>query len=221
MRETKKFYVSAEGETEKEYLDWLADMVCKHPQAKYNLNICVKVEQSPLRYSKTQIAFSNAIFSHICDIEGETDDHGKRFQTIIDEISYAQQKLRKYNLYYSNLSFELWIILHKEPCNTKYISNGAYLSKLNQVFHANFLSLDEFKNQKNLKACLNKFTLQDVCYAIKQAEALMKQRSQEDNPILYRKESYFKSNPALSVHSLIKEILIQCFGKKFFEVGYK
>ena len=46
-KETKKYTFTVEGETEKWYLDWLAEQINSCEEAKYKVSIVAKVQQSP------------------------------------------------------------------------------------------------------------------------------------------------------------------------------
>lgn len=54
----------------------------------------------------------------------------------------------KYDLGYSNLTFELWIILHKLDCNSSKTNCNHYLSELNKAYNENFEDLREYKEEK-------------------------------------------------------------------------
>ena len=47
-KETKKYYFSVEGETEKWYLDWLQKTINAFPDSKYNVKLDAKIQKDPL-----------------------------------------------------------------------------------------------------------------------------------------------------------------------------
>ena len=47
-KETRKYYFSVEGETEKWYLDWLQKTINAIPESKYNVKLDAKIQKDPL-----------------------------------------------------------------------------------------------------------------------------------------------------------------------------
>ena len=54
-----------------------------------------------------------------------------------------------YRFGYSNFSFDLWIVLHKTDCNGPLSHRSKYLTKINQAYHENLESMDDYKQEKN------------------------------------------------------------------------
>ena len=79
----------------------------------------------------------------------------------------------KYTLGYSNLTFDLWMILHRKECNGIFAHKKAYLKEINKAFSKNFISLDKYKEEKNFKNILeNYINLEEVEIAIKNAKKI-------------------------------------------------
>ncbi len=78
----------------------------------------------------------------------------------------------KYKLAYSNISFELWILLHKTNCFQSFISNKGYLKLINSNFNQNYSRLREYKKEDNFKRLLNNLNLDDVFQAIIRAKKI-------------------------------------------------
>ena len=118
-KETKKYYFSVEGETEKWYLDWLQKTINSITESKYNVKLDSKIQKNPLTRVKGMTLLESTEITHVFDRESEDDVHVKQFQETLDRMSDAEQlgKDIKYKLGYSNFTFELWIILHKTDCN--------------------------------------------------------------------------------------------------------
>ena len=73
-----------------------------------------------------------------------------------------QQKNIKYQLGYSNFTFELWIILHKKDCFGPFYNRKQYLVPIQQCFNEKFEDLEHYKQENTFKRCLEKLTLNDV-----------------------------------------------------------
>lgn len=113
-----------------------------------------------------------------------------------------------YKFRYSNLTFDLWIILHKIDCNGAHNHRSKYISDVNRAFGTSFRKMDEYKQEDNFKNCLKQITLVDVNAAVKRAEGIM-ERNKENGYVLheYKGFRYYKENPALAVWEVVKEMM--------------
>ena len=116
-----------------------------------------------------------------------------------------------YKLGYSNFTFELWIILHKIDCNGVKTRRKQYLPEINKAYDEKFEDLKEYKKENNFKRILQKLSINDVIDAVKRSEAIMK-RNEENGYKLqqYKRYSFYKENPSLSVWEVINKILEEC-----------
>lgn len=207
-KENRAFNFSVEGQTEKWYLLWLARQI-NAANPKYNAVISPVVERSPLRYSKSQTNYSGSMFFHVCDVEGQTDMDIQNFEHTIDEIKGS--KLSSYTLGYSNLSFELWMILHKADCFGAKTTKVSYLRILNKAYETDFENLDEYKEEANFKKCLGKLSLVDVYSAVERSKRIMAQLKTDGKaPVQYRKITYYRDNPSLTIGEVVEKILNIC-----------
>jgi len=117
----------------------------------------------------------------------------------------------RYVLGYSNFTFELWMILHKYPCNKILADRTQYLEFINKAYNENFKSLKKFKNEKEFHRILSNLTLDDVINAVNRAKAIMLDKSNngltEKN---YKGYKYYVDNPSLSIYKSIEKILTAC-----------
>lgn len=122
-----------------------------------------------------------------------------------------QQKNIKYQLGYSNFTFELWIILHKKDCFGPFYNRKQYLVPIQQCFNEKFEDLEHYKQENTFKRCLEKLTLNDVKSAIKRADKLSQQNISDHKKIVkHSGYSYYRENPALSINEVVKRILTEC-----------
>lgn len=117
------------------------------------------------------------------------------------------KKVRKYSLGYSNYSFDLWIILHKSNMRIKRTHRSDYLSDINRNFNTHFESMARYKEETNFKRLLNSLTLNDVIFAISNAEKIEHQNMRDYNKINHCGYEYYRENPSLSIHKCVKDIL--------------
>lgn len=210
--ETKKFVFTVEGETEKWYLEWLRDRINECGERTYNVAIEAKVQQSPKKFYKTVNAKTTPEVFHICDVESNEKVHVDKFKNILSEMKEAQtQKRIKYRLGYSNFTFELWIVLHKKTCNGCLIHRRQYLDSINRVFGEHFENLDQYKREDEFKRCLGKLSLDNVKEAICRSN-IITSNNERGGKVLekYKGYSYYRDNPALSIHDAVSIILTEC-----------
>ncbi len=121
-----------------------------------------------------------------------------------DKIFQKSRKAEKKRFYhaYSNINFDLWLILHKEDFRKTHRTNDAYIADVKRIF--NILS-DSIKSKKDMKAILKAITLEDVKNAIIRAENIRK--AKEDCDIIGNKEYIVYDNPDFSIHLFLKRVL--------------
>ena len=213
-KENRKYDFTVEGETEHWYFDWLQEQINTCDDSKYTVSIISKIQQSPRKYSKTINPIFTPKVTHVCDYESNDDIHVTKFKNILSELKEANSIIGrkfKYSLGYSNFTFELWIILHKQSCNGIIADRTKYLSHINKAFEEKFESLDQYKHEKNFKRCLSGLSLDNVILAIKRAKKIMETKKENgDNPEQYKGFTYYKKAPALTIWQSVEAILAEC-----------
>lgn len=121
-----------------------------------------------------------------------------------------KQKNIKYQLGYSNFTFELWMILHKKDCFSQFTDRKQYLIPIQQCFNEKFEDLGHYKNESAFKRCLSKLSIDDVKLAVKRADKIAKYNIENKKLIKLSGYSYFDENPALSINEVVKRILTEC-----------
>lgn len=211
-KSNKQYFFTVEGETEKWYLDWLQEAINADPTAKYTVSIRSKVEKNPLKFAKGIPIIDKVEITHWFDYESH--DHIEGFLEVLDLLKQANSlkgKKIKYHLGYSNLTFELWMVLHKEDCNAHVEHRSHYLRNINSAYNERFTELGTYKHESNFKRVLRKLTLNDVRDAIRRANRIM-QRHEENGvrPLEHRGFKYIRENPSLTVHESVAKILQDC-----------
>lgn len=147
--------------------------------------------------------------THVFDYEGNNEKDRKVFINVLDKMCKAEKQGKSiiYNLGYSNLTFELWILLHRVNCNN-YISNKVhYLKYINQYFNKKFTDLEEYKSEDNFKKLLSDLSLDDVIQAILRAKNIEKLRAETDDKKQYGKYTYYETNHRVSLWMQIEKVL--------------
>lgn len=173
-----EFFFSVEGETEKWYLEHLQKIInenkCRSHNAVFKIKTCL-----PVSFVKSHNFFCDTQICHFFDYES-IEEEGK-FKQILENMSQAEKlgKSVKYFSCYSNLTFELWIILHKIDCNTNLMDKKKYLFFINKAFKTNYQSLVEYKKERNFKNLVKSITLKDVRDAVSRAKKIMQNKSEQ------------------------------------------
>lgn len=215
-KETKKYYFSVEGETEKWYLQWLQNTINGVETRRYNVKFDVKVEKNPKSRIKNLTISHKTEITHIFDMEGQEDAFQKQFCSVLSQMKKAESlgKKIKYYLGYSNLTFDLWMILHKMDCNTEKSDRKQYLDDINKAYphHEKFQSLKKYKEEENFKKrILATLSFEDVKKAIERANGIMKKKERDYSPHKYKGYEYYRENPALSLGNAFEKILKDCY----------
>lgn len=213
LKQTKKYYFSVEGETEHWYLKWLQDIINKTQEAKFKVSFDCPVQKNPLKRAKSLVVTGKINIYHISDYESDEPIHVREFKEIMDNMKKAKAlgKQINYKFGYTNLTFDLWIILHKSDCNGSFAHRKQYIVPINRSFNENFENMDDYKHENNFKRILKSLSLSNVIDAINRAKLIM-QRNKENGYALqqYKGYKYYKENPALDIWQAIEGILKDC-----------
>ncbi len=213
-KENRRYVFTVEGETEQWYFDWLEEQINACDESKYTVSIVAKVQQSPKKYFKTVNPISTPKVTHICDYESNEEVHVTKFKNILSDLKEANStkgRKFKYALGYSNFTFELWMVLHKQSCNGSLTNRTQYLPHVNKAYSEKFENLDQYKHEDNFKRCLNKLSLDDVKEAIKRSEKIMENKvANGEHQEQYKGFTYYKDNPALTIWESVKSIFSEC-----------
>lgn len=206
---TESFWCTVEGKREMSYFHWLQKLINSTNARKANIKINMPAEKiSPDIYVKGLNILEKTDLYHVIDTETQSIYHVKSFKSQIDKMREAEKhKDIKYHLAYSNMSFEVWMLLHKTSNVPYVIEPKYYLNTINRIFQTQFQSIKDFKEETNFNRILSSLNLQDVKKAVENAANLMNNVSQKQTPEIYRKEKYYCDNPSLSVHEFVKRIL--------------
>ena len=184
----KEYICYYEGLQEEKYFKRLKELIEK----KYmNIRVCFKkVEKFEYFVTlKTNIK-KIAVFDYDCD---KTNFETKVKKCLKNNV----------NILYSNLNFDLWLILHKEQYTTPVSYNDDYQEKVKEIYklpkNANI------KTESNIDKILKQIELEDINYATENAEKIMKKKNKKDYIKINSKYGYFP-NPSLSVQDFLRNL---------------
>lgn len=213
MKPTRTYFFTVEGETEKWYLEWLQKQINECEYATYRVSFDCQIQKNPLKRAKALTVTSKTILYHLSDYESDEPIHVQNFITIMDNMKKVSKlgKQIKCVFGYSNLTFDLWIILHKTNCNAFQTHRKHYIEPINQVFDEKFENMDEYKHEKNFKRILSKISLDDVKCAINRAKMIQKSNFERGYTLhQYKGYKYYKENPSLELGSIFELIFKEC-----------
>lgn len=212
-KQTQTYYFSVEGETEQWYLKWLENQINENENATYRVKFFTKVQKDPVSFVKSLVVQKEPTIWHLSDIEGNSAEQVQAVHNTLGRLK-AVKSLGKSVIYkwgYSNLSFDLWIVLHKQSCNAELNSVDGYLSRINGAFGTQFESLKKYKEEANFKRCLLQLCIDDVITAVGEAKKIMQRNELVGYPLTHFKGySYYAHNPSLDLWQPIEIILSDC-----------
>ena len=213
LKQTKKYYFSVEGETEQWYFKWLQNLINETPESEFKVSFDCPVQKNPLKRAKSIVVTGKTDIYHISDYESDDEIHVREFRETMDNMKLAKElgKQINYKFGYTNLTFDLWIVLHNSNCNGSLTHRRLYLQHINRAYNENFENMDEFKHENNFKRVLGQLALQNVRDAIERAKLIM-QRNSENGYVLqeYKGYRYYKENPSLAIWEVIERVLVEC-----------
>ena len=209
-----QYYLSVEGETEKWYFEYLQKLINSTDEIPYKVKFDIKICKSIISRAKTITAIYSTKAFHICDYESNETEHIMQFEKVLRELKDVKNINKKiqYKLGYSNFSFELWIILHKIEQKTSINNRKQYIKGINKAYNENFLTIDEYKEEKNFKKILKQITLEDVIFAINNGNKIRKMNCEKfrNNYRKYLNFEYYKENPDMTINECVELILKEC-----------
>ncbi len=204
MKRTKiQYYAAIEGEQEKVYLKHFQKLVNSCDRASYDININVKCSNGggPLAICKNAnrlVTFANKKqiikeerMAAIFDYDFKED--------FTDAIAYCE--LNHLMSAYSNVNFDLWLLLHKTYYTKAIANNDGYVTDIKKVFGVK----GSIKSLDNIVKIVNSLTLDDVKMAIKNAQKIAADKAKSGEALPGLLTHY--TQPYVQIHLFIAKIL--------------
>lgn len=208
-KSSNSFYLSVEGQTEKLYFNHLKDLINSSQDFQNTIKLQCKIEKNPISFVKSITLIDTTDVYHVFDFEGNSSEDIASFERVLNIMKAASKmgKSIRYQLAYSNLTFELWILLHKVSVEESIQNKGYYLKKINDAYGSSFTSLNEMSESANIQRIINQITIQEVYDAIDRAETIKRKCERNNKPVSIYGYEYYRENPYLTVDVLVKEML--------------
>lgn len=198
----KTYLCVCDGQQEEMYLKHLALLLKKIPERIVTFNTtCGNVSKLTKDYTE---------YDNACLFDYDFND--TTFKENIDFCDQLNRKSQRYKngkkIYqaYSNVNFDLWLILHKEDFSRQVSSNGAYVSTVRRVY--SLPPNADIKTKANIQRILNQISLDDVKKAIEQADRIRSTKLYIDRH--YIGNSIYYDNPDFSLNEFLKTVLRDC-----------
>ena len=203
-----QYIITCEGETEVLYFKHLKSLINMIPN-KPQMTAIPEVEVNPEKKAKSIRSQFERTWYHIVDKETCKECDEKTFEKRITSFYNIGKNNKKIEtvLGYSNVSFELWLIMHKSDKKPSVHCAENYWKTLKKIYKLNDVeSFNDYKSEKNFNKVLAQIELEDIKNAIKRADNLERINNREG---ILRTSGfpYFENNPSLSVHNVVKMIL--------------
>lgn len=203
LKKNKNFYLAVEGQNEELYFNHIQKLLNETVGSEYRIVFKIKVKERPpincVKWASSQSGLSTCQRYAIFDYED--DNHIDENLQAIDE----SRENNKVECIITNLTFEVWMILHKIDFRTCLNYRNQYLSCINDAFNKSYLSLSDFKNELEFKRILESITLSDVKDAYIRAKAL----NADTNKVkkINHKKVVVLENPDTNITGLIGYLL--------------
>lgn len=205
-KENRKVIITVEGQCEELYFRHLQNLV-NNSSCGRNLILEIYVRK-PLDQAKrsSNVMLDQPLY-HVQDIEDASGGEERvRIRKVVDDLVEAGKKLGiEYRWAYSNISFELWLLLHVKYLTRHMNSARDYFTEMRLAFNRDWANIGQFKKEENFKSILSQYvTLESVTQAVRRAEAI-RTRNQENAEtfLAYRNHKCCLANPATDVDLLV------------------
>nr|MBQ4320051.1 RloB domain-containing protein [Clostridia bacterium] len=137
MHDRRYYYLALEGMTELMYFERLRDIINASALHPYKVELICAVEHSPMRAYKRlkSKAAENGeeapVFRYVRDMENPSERQA--FHSALREMKHCGMEL-----YYSNYTFELWLLMHKCRFAESIADKRNYLKYINRYFGTSY-----------------------------------------------------------------------------------
>lgn len=203
--------ITCEGETEKWYFEHLQKLINACPRRCYDVVLKPDITKDPKQKAKSiNMLFQGIKWYHILDTETSSGEDQNNFKQSLKSFKDTN-KIRKgikLRVGYSNISFELWLLLHKACIKPSVCYPSDYWRHIKKAFNLKDIGkFSDYKKEHNYRKILSQLTLDNVKIAIKRAEEIEKENIAINTSKNISSFSYFEENPSLSIHKVIQDIL--------------
>ncbi|MCL2426312.1 MAG: RloB family protein [Oscillospiraceae bacterium] len=187
----RQYFCICEGQQEKIYLSHLSSLLKTDVR---QITFKTKEGQAKKIQSHRHIKYDKAI---LFDYDGNSIE----FERALHECRKASCMHA-----YSNLNFDLWLLLHKKDFSSSVTNNNDYINEIRSTYKLK--SDADIKNYKEVTRIVEQISLCDVKDAIKRAKQIREHKLPNDGHKIHGVTYY--GNPDLSIHEFIMRVFKEC-----------
>lgn len=113
---------------------------------------------------------------------------------------------KRTRILYSNLNFDLWLLLHKKKFKKSVTENNDYIDEVRKAYKLDTTA--DIKKEDNINRILEQIGIEDIKFAIENAEEIMNEKLESDKILVKKGFSYYE-NPSMSIHEFFKELFLK------------
>lgn len=208
----KTWHVLCEGNFEKLYLRRIKELINEQNDAKYNINFDFSKHQKPGGKAVDWLAQSASTIT-------KNPMGGSFPPVVVADVDFRPERLhrafeehgKKVTIAYTNVCFELWILLHQQDSCIPH--NLIKASGYDESMTGSFLGGKPYdKSEGQYKGIVKNINLSDVWKAIERADQIVTQNADNQKPVLctYANDTkVYDSNPDLNIHIFLRNVLIE------------
>lgn len=207
MRKNKiQYYGAYEGEQEEKYFKHLQKLINNDDRSLFDVNFNFDSPKggSPLevcKYADKSITFGNRRDAEKKHRIVAVFDYDFKDDIFKNAIKYCNDK--KIVAGYSNVNFDLWLILHKKYYSACVSNNSGYHSTIRTLYK--LPKFADIKNQEIIEEMVSQITLDDVIEAIANCKKI-----EEDKKLtgtLYSGLLGHYEQPYIKLHEFVEKVL--------------
>ncbi len=204
MRVKRNYFCVVEGQQEIIYLKRISALLTKFPERIVKINTALG-DANKLNKNQSLPDYDRACFF-------DHDFNKVEFERNLDTCIKLNSKNKKarnkseYNTYhaYSNICFDLWLILHKEFTTRLVSSADGYIDDVRRIY---LLPKEaDIKKEDVIEKIVSQINLDDVRTAISNAQRIRKSKLPTDELLTNEKNPYY-SPPDFSIDVFLNTVL--------------
>ena len=197
----KTYRCVVEGQQESMYLNHIANLVKDFPKTVVTFNIS---EGNAFELTKSYIEYDSVCLFDYDFNKNQFEQNLATCENLNNKNKPGKRKNGRYVHHaYSNVCFDLWLLLHKKDFARTVFKNNGYVDEIISVYHLPKGS--DIKNSKVIATILSQISLDDVKAAIKRADRI--KRSKDFRDAHHVNSTVYYNNPDLSIHEFISKVI--------------
>lgn len=197
----KQYFCVCEGQQESLYFKRLGKLMSNPPKRVIKFNTVV---DNPSRLAREYIEMDSAAVFDFDFNDAAFRNNIKLCDKLKGKYKTKKQATNR-NIYhaFSNVNFDLWLLIHKVDYRKKVYNNHSYTSDLRVAYG---LKKDaDIKNLKIINTILGQISLNDVKMAVLRAKKIRQNKILTD--AITVEDSLIYDNPDFSIHQFVDTII--------------